>query len=100
MTLSLTEEAQEAFAAIKLAIRNLEKDLEDGEVVAVSTLLPGPTEFLLYQVVQHGPLIIVLGHTEDGQAQEIIFSPYQVCFRFMTVPYAGERRPVGFTVEN
>ena len=96
MSGSLSDEAFLAFEALERALKNLERDLSDGEGVFVTSALQPAIPLLLNQIVRQGPLLIILAHDSEGQAHKLVMAPGQMAIQFSTGPVGIELEPIGF----
>ncbi|WP_424769753.1 hypothetical protein [Pontixanthobacter sp.] len=77
----------------------MEKNLEDGEVIAVSGCGPNSSEFFLQRMQRVGPLISIIGDADDERFEELVYAPDQVSIRLFTAKREGARKSIGFETE-
>lgn len=89
--------AEVVAADLKRIIRQMERNLGEGEAICVSGMGPNCSEFFLQKFGREGNLIVLIGDADDSRFEQLIFSPDQISIRMFTAKRTGKRQPVGFT---
>ena len=99
MDLNFNNPAEDAYEALKWVIRELERNLKDGESICVSGMGPNCSEFFLQKTFRRGPLIGLIGDADDERFEELVFAANQISIRLFTAKRSGHRKPIGFDTE-
>ena len=92
----MDELAKETYDSLNRLLRELENNLKEGESIGVQSNIINSPEFYVQTIQRNGTLIAIIGDTEDGELEELVFSPSNVSIRLFTAKRGGQSKPIGF----